>query len=57
MCRELRKKGSLSDVLRFRHESAVHLLDLYEEEEDLLHVLDPPPIARKYYAGIELSGL
>ncbi|KAK4292205.1 hypothetical protein Pmani_035008 [Petrolisthes manimaculis] len=45
MCRELRKKGSLSDVLRFRHESAVHLLDLYEEEEDLLNVLDPPPIA------------
>ncbi|XP_071535406.1 rhophilin-2-A isoform X2 [Panulirus ornatus] len=45
MCRELRKKSALSEVLRFGHEMAVHLLDLYSEEEDLLNVLDPPPIA------------
>lgn len=48
MCRELKKKSALSEVLRFGHEMAVHLLDLYAEEEDLLNVLDPPLVARKY---------
>ncbi|XP_050689411.1 rhophilin-2-B-like isoform X1 [Eriocheir sinensis] len=45
MCRDLKKKSGLSEVLRFGHESAVHLLDLYEDEEDLHNVLDPPPVA------------
>ncbi|XP_066946603.1 rhophilin-2-B-like [Macrobrachium rosenbergii] len=45
MCRDLKKKTALTDVLHFGHETAIHLLDLYEEEEDLLNVLDPPPIA------------
>ncbi|XP_069164895.1 rhophilin-2-A isoform X1 [Procambarus clarkii] len=45
MCRDLKKKSALTEVLHFGHEAAVHLLDLYEEEEDLLNVWDPPPIA------------
>ncbi|MPC93973.1 hypothetical protein E2C01_089121 [Portunus trituberculatus] len=45
MCRDLKRKSVLADVLRFGHESAVHLLDLYEDEEDLHNVLDPPPVA------------
>lgn len=49
MCRDLKKKSALSEVLRFGHEAAVHLLDLYQDEEDLHNVLDPPPIACMYF--------
>lgn len=45
MCRDLKKKSVLAEVLQIGHETAVHLLDLYVEEEDLLNILDPPPIS------------
>lgn len=47
MCRDLKKKSVLAEVLQIGHETAVHLLDLYVEEEDLLNILDPPPISRE----------
>lgn len=50
MCRDLKKKSVLAEVLQIGHETAVHLLDLYVEEEDLLNILDPPPISRELFS-------
>lgn len=55
MCRDLKKKSNLDNILRFRHEGAVSLLEAFEEDDDLLTVFDPPPIASSTKVQLSLT--
>ncbi|XP_076067247.1 GTP-Rho-binding protein rhophilin isoform X2 [Oratosquilla oratoria] len=56
MCRDLKRKGVLADVLRLNYESATFLLKEFEEEEsELLQVFDPPPIASATKVQVSLA--
>lgn len=55
MCRDLKKKSNLDNLLRFRHEGAVSLLEAFEEDDDLLTVFDPPPIASSTKVQLTLT--
>lgn len=45
MCRELRKKNVLQNVLRQTHDRSLNKYAAVDEEDDFQEVLDPPPIA------------
>jgi len=44
MCRELRKKDILQEVLRLSHERSLAKYEDVDEEDDFQEVLEPPPI-------------
>jgi len=45
MCRELRKKDMLQDLLRSTHDRSLNKYASIDQENDFQEVLDPPPIA------------
>ena len=47
MCRELRRRTALSDVLKKGHSIVADLLEDFEEQNDFMAVFDPPPIMRE----------
>ncbi|CAL4069714.1 unnamed protein product [Meganyctiphanes norvegica] len=55
MCRDLKKKNNLDNLLRYRHEGAVSLLEVFEDDDDLLTVFDPPPIAPSTKVQLSLT--
>ena len=48
MCRELRKKSGLSELLAVAHDDILRLLEEFQDYDEFLTVLDPPPVARKF---------
>ena len=48
MCRELRRRTPLSDVIKAGLTSVTALLQEFEEHTDLMAILDPPDIMRMY---------
>jgi len=44
MCRELRKKDALQEVLKESHQKALHLYEEVDEEDDFQELLEPPPV-------------
>ena len=44
MCRELRKKDALQEVLKESHQRALHLYEEVDEEDDFQELLEPPPV-------------
>ncbi|XP_059089008.1 rhophilin-2-A-like isoform X2 [Tigriopus californicus] len=44
MCRELRKKGVLQNLLRNTHDRSLNKYASIDEEDDFQEVLDPPPV-------------
>ncbi|KAF2366268.1 BRO1 domain [Trinorchestia longiramus] len=44
MCRELRKRTALSEVLKAGFASVAGLLEDFEDQTDLMAIFDPPPI-------------
>lgn len=47
MCRDLRKRTALSDVLKAGLSSVTGLVEDFEDQTDLMAVFDPPPIMRE----------
>ena len=44
MCRELRKKDALQEVLKESHQQALQLYEEVDEEDDFQELLEPPPV-------------
>ena len=44
MCRELRKKDALQEVLKESHQRALQLYEEVDEEDDFQELLEPPPV-------------
>ncbi|RXG73688.1 Rhophilin-2-B [Armadillidium vulgare] len=55
MCRELRKKNGLNDLLSHAHDDTLHLLEVFQDEDMFQTVLDPPPIAPSTKVQLSLS--
>ena len=47
MCRDLRKRSALSDVLKSGVTAVKNLLEDFEEQNDFMTVFDPPSVMRK----------
>ena len=55
MCRELRKKDALQEVLRAAHSKALGVYEEVDEEDDFQELLEPPPVLAATSIQLSLS--
>lgn len=55
MCRELRKKDALQEVLRGAHSKALGVYEEVDEEDDFQELLEPPPVLAATSIQLSLS--
>ena len=55
MCRELRKKDVLQEVLRDSHQEALSSYEAVEDEDDFQELLEPPPVLAATSFQLSLS--